>query len=172
MHDSLLNSPSFRCTAELSVQRSLTLGLRSSEDVALTRRHGRTSRCLPLGDSGAVGSPHPIRQSTIPYAARLALWSWSDNRCGPGPRDSAKSSLDSATPSLDSAARSMSACRSEQSTREAAESEEILHEDLSPGRGDYSGECTVPLRSCTLSHSRAGPTRRCPDKEGLLWLNV
>jgi len=65
-HDSPLNSSSFRCTAELSAQWPLTLGLRSSEDVALTRRCGRASRCPPPGGSGAVGSPHPTRQSTTP----------------------------------------------------------------------------------------------------------
>jgi len=32
-----LDSPSSRCTAELSAQRRLTLGLRSSKDVVLTR---------------------------------------------------------------------------------------------------------------------------------------
>jgi len=63
-HDSLLDSPSSHCTAKLSVRWPLTLGLRSSEDVALTRWCGRTSRCLPPGSSGAVGSPHPTRQPT------------------------------------------------------------------------------------------------------------
>jgi len=30
-----------------------------SKDVALTRRYGRISRCLPPGSSGAVGNPQP-----------------------------------------------------------------------------------------------------------------
>jgi len=67
---------------------SIDMGLGLSEDVTLTRRHGRTSRCLPPGSGGAVESPHPVRQSTTPCAARLASQSWPGM---PPPRASALS---------------------------------------------------------------------------------